>query len=280
VCDPPGDAGRRGETFRAGHHALTDLPRAGDVVQVDADVGPMLLHADDLVITPAIRRHGTWDPAEAAFLRSAIEPGDTVVDCGANVGYFTLLAAHATGPTGLVVAVEPEPRNLALLRANVWLQGLDNVEVLPVAAGTKRGFLGLREVDAQNTGAYEAHDDWEPDDRIVPSLALDEVLGGMAVDVVKVDVQGSDHDVIGGMREALGRSPGAVVLTEFWLDGMLTRGVPAQVVLDSYRGSQRPLMLLEDDGTTREASDADIVAACEAWEGRFVTIVLGALEHP
>jgi len=276
VSDPPGDAGRRGETFRAGFHALSDLPRAGDVVQVDTDVGPMLLHADDRVITPALRRHGTWDPAEATFLRSAIEPGHTVIDCGANIGYFTLLAAHAAGPAGLVIAVEPEPRNLALLRANVWLAGAANVEVLPVAAGRERGFLGLREPDAQNTGSFEAHDDWEPGDRIVPSLPLDDVLAGMTVDVVKVDVQGSDHDVIAGMREALARSPGAVVLTEFWLDGMLTRGVPAQVVLDTYRASQRPLMLLADDGTTREASDADIVAACEAWEGRFVTIALGA----
>lgn len=50
---------------------------------------------------------GTWEPNLTAFVRSCLAPGDTFIDVGANIGYYTLLAAHLTGPTGRVVAVEP-----------------------------------------------------------------------------------------------------------------------------------------------------------------------------
>jgi FkbM family methyltransferase len=237
----------------------------------------MLLHAADRTITPQLVHEGTWEPDEAQFLRAVITPGDVVVDIGANVGYFTLLGAHATGDAGTVIAVEPQVHNAELLRANVWRHGLVNVQILPAAAGAERGFLGLHELIPNNTGSFETRPTWGPDDAIVPVVGLDEVLEDLVVDVVKVDVQGADHEAIAGMRRALGRSPQAVVLTEFWLDGMEARGVTPVQVLASYRASQRPLSLLGPGGSTTRADDAEIIAACERSEGRFVNLVLGPL---
>ena len=76
-----------------------------------------------------------------------------MLDVGANVGYMTALAARMAGSEGLVVAVEPEPANVALLRANLWLNGLENVRVLPIAAWSARDMLPLR-LNADNRGDH------------------------------------------------------------------------------------------------------------------------------
>jgi len=61
--------------------------------------------ADHLVAQPIVR--GVYEPEETAFVRSRVEPGQTVVDVGANIGYFSVLLAHQVGPAGRVHAFEP-----------------------------------------------------------------------------------------------------------------------------------------------------------------------------
>ena len=69
---------------------------------------------------PWIEHYGVWEPIEASFIRGRLKPGMTLLDIGANVGYFSILGARAVGPSGTVVAIEPEPANYALLCANIW----------------------------------------------------------------------------------------------------------------------------------------------------------------
>ncbi len=71
-------------------------------------------------LDPDVALRGTEEEQETIkWLRSVIEPGMTVVDVGANVGQMTLEMAHLVGPTGRVIAIEPGPGNLAVLRRHV-----------------------------------------------------------------------------------------------------------------------------------------------------------------
>jgi FkbM family methyltransferase len=250
-----------------------ELPASEEVTIVDTDVGRLLLHARDRVMTPLIQRDHYWEAPEGRFLRSAIQAGATVVDVGANVGYMTLLAAQAAGPDGLVVAVEPEQANLALLRANLWLNGVDNARVLGVAAWSRRGLLPLW-FNADNRGDHRVGVDATAGAPMVSAVPLDELLGELVLDVVKIDTQGSDHEALAGMSEAISRSPDVAVLTEFWLDGLEQRSASPLDVLRGYRDAGFAIGLLEDDGRELPASDQQVVDACEAWEGRFVNLVL------
>ncbi len=249
-------------------------PAAAETVSVETDVGPLLLHANDQVMTPAIRDTGHWEESEGVWLRGVIRPGHTVVDCGANVGYFTVLASKCVRPDGLVVAIEPDAANLKLLRANLWQNGCDNVWVVPAAAADRRALLALRR-NAQNAGDHQVHDSPAEDDPLVPSVRLDDLFKDLQVDVAKVDCQGADHLVVAGFAETLARSPGARVLVEFWLDGMAERGVDPREVLAGYRRLGRPLFRLAEDGVATEASDDEIIASAAGWEGRWVNLVLG-----
>jgi FkbM family methyltransferase len=249
-----------GELSRAVRLAMADAaelalvpPRApvsAALATADTDVGPMFVRADDRFITPELVAHGTWEPAEAAFLRRVIRAGDVVLDCGANVGYFTFLASQATGPSGVVLAVEAEPTNAAILEANVWRQRATNVVVLAAATGARRSLVGLQQPEAHNSGAYEAHEHRDAGEVVVPVIPLDDILGDLQVDVVKIDVQGADHEAVAGMQLAL------------------------DAVLRPHRASNRPL-----GPTGRPPSPPTRRSSPRAARGRggWVNLVLGPL---
>jgi FkbM family methyltransferase len=243
------------------------------VTVVDTDVGRLILHSGDQVMTPLIQRDHSWEAPEGRFLRSAIKPGATVVDVGANVGYMTLLARQAAGPDGLVVAVEPEPANVALLKANLWLNRADDVRVLEIAAWSRRELLPLW-FNPDNRGDHRVGVDATEDAPLVQALPLDDVLEDLVLDVVKIDTQGADHEALAGMSEALARSPDVAVLTEFWLDGLEQRSVAPEEVLRAYREQGFHIALLADDGSSHEASDQEALDACEASGVRFLNLVL------
>lgn len=253
---------------------------ASDVVIAETEVGSLALHADDQVMTPIISASGSWEDDEAAWLRSVIDVGQTVIDCGANVGYFTLLMSRAVGPGGSVVAVEPERENLRLLRHNLWTNGADNVRVIAAAANYERGSLALRH-NAYNKGDHQTHRQSGADDVLVPCVTLDEVLPDARVDIIKIDTQGSDHLVVAGMKNILDRNPAAKLLVEFSLDFIADRGWSADDVLDDYRALGRPLAILETAGSETPASNEDIISTARVLRpDHWINIVIGPRSAP
>jgi FkbM family methyltransferase len=81
--------------------------------------------------------------AERHLIAGLCQPAMRVADVGANLGYYTLLFAHAVGPTGRIDGFEPEPDNLVTLQLNVRENRLDQVRVHPVAVGDVDGTVGL-----------------------------------------------------------------------------------------------------------------------------------------
>lgn len=100
-----------------------------------------------LTLAVNLRRHvmfwsgglDRFEPYSVRVLRAAVRAGDTVVDVGANVGFYTTLFSRWVGKEGHVLAVEPEPENLILLRRNVDANDCRNVAVCDCAAGARTG---------------------------------------------------------------------------------------------------------------------------------------------
>ncbi|GEM_PF-2002153 len=149
------------------------------------------------------------------FLVDTLRPGMTFFDCGANLGFFTLLASRLVGPTGKVVAFEPTPTTYARLAAHVEGNNISNVDARPVALGAVPGrasVVAVRpEAHTMNAVGVPAGD--------APVLAecdvvtIDDVLaGGTPVpDVMKVDVEGADLALLQGAEQLL-RGPRCPVL--------------------------------------------------------------------
>lgn len=147
-----------------------------------------------------------------------LRPGATFYDIGANVGFVTLLAARLVGPTGRVVAFEPVPENVAAIRHNLALNGIDWAEVRQTAVADKPGSakLILSDVSAFSRLATVNVPTGARGQIEVQVTTVDEFMAsGQAPppDLVKIDVEGAELEVIEGMRETLARHHPAV-LTE------------------------------------------------------------------
>jgi len=246
-------------------------PITVEAVKVSTDVGELWLPADDLVMLPYMQRAGVWEPGEGRLLRTLLGPGSRFLDVGANVGYFSLLAAQAA-PGGSIDSVEPEPRNLALLRHNLWRHGVD-AQVWPVGLGSTHG-VGSLDVEPNNPGNTTL------DASVVRAISLaavapgDELFEGRSFDVVKIDVQGAETDVVAGMREVLARSPGIRLIVEFFPQAISRRGETPRDVLEFYRGVGLD-RVVEIDGKLRQLDDEEILAVCTgAGTGGAVNLVL------
>src|ERR1700761_4550772 len=95
-------------------------------IEIETDVGALLYPADCQMITPEVAREGRWDPWDAEALKKELKPGMNVLNMGAHIGYFAILAARQVGLPGKVTAIEAEPRNFALLEENVRRSKLGN----------------------------------------------------------------------------------------------------------------------------------------------------------
>lgn len=155
---------------------------------------------------------------EARFVRRLLRPGDRVLDVGANVGFFTLLAAAAVGHRGHVSALEPVPANADVLEHNVRLNGFRSVDVTRAAAGDHVGEirLGLDHPDLREGGVSGHYtEDGGRDALTVPVVTLDEHLRDRpGLRLAKIDVEGAEPRVLAGMGETLADNPPTALLLE------------------------------------------------------------------
>ncbi len=141
----------------------------------------------------------------AATYRSLrLDPGDTVLDAGANTGVFTALAAKQVGPSGLVIAVEADAENFYKLRRTIQLNDLTNVCPFHRALWSSSGFELSLEGSGLMTSVHRdnpiAGQDTSRASRTALSITVDEILRGLdlaRIDKVKMDIEGSEAEVIG-----------------------------------------------------------------------------------
>jgi len=175
---------------------------------------------------------GVWEPDLTEFIRNRLDAGDTFVDVGANIGVFTLLASHRVGPNGAVVAIEASRSVYRDLLETLEINGGPrNVRPVNVAAAECAKTLAVYSGPAENTGLTTtvasrgfAHEG------TIPALPLGDILTDEETRnarLVKIDVEGGEPGVIGGMTQFLGRCrPDVEILIELsphWWDA----GTPA-----------------------------------------------------
>jgi FkbM family methyltransferase len=246
--------------------------------RVMTEVGTLSVHLHDEVITPHLRMHGSWDPADCRLLQRHLSPGGAAVDVGANIGYMTLVAAQAVGPTGSVVAVEPHPDNLALLRENLMRNGVaDRVQVVGAAAWDSCGSVELSEC-GENTGDHRV-DTLQTQRRVlnVEAVRLDDIISDdRRVDVIKLDTQATEHRALKGAVGLLARDR-PVVLCEYWPHGLRDRGEDPLAVLALFRQLGYDIEVPDEPHITR-CDDATLTESIHARNpgpnGGFATLRL------
>jgi FkbM family methyltransferase len=178
--------------------------RSPDALCVEVQGFRLRLNPDDFGLSPEIAVERVHEPRLTAALRTLLSPGMHVVDIGANLGYFTLVAAQAVGREGRVLAIEPYPRSFQLLLENIQLNGVDHVRALPYAVGRRSGKGQLFVYRAANWNSLVAREERPKDVVEVAVYTLDEIVEGEEpVHVLRMDVEGGELDVLCGAQNTL-----------------------------------------------------------------------------
>jgi FkbM family methyltransferase len=156
-----------------------------------------------------------FEPATRRKIWALLRPGFVVVDVGANIGYYTLLAAEAVGPRGKVHAVECDPRNLKVLQSNIEKNQLSNVQIHPFAAAGTRATQKLTFSPFGLTAFSSAGPDTGKGATLdVEGIPLDEVIPS-PVHLVKLDVDGFEVNALNGMKRILSNNPQLRLIVEW-----------------------------------------------------------------
>jgi FkbM family methyltransferase len=183
----------------------------------------MRVRTDDLV-GRVLAISGVWEPNVTAAFTRALAPGDVCLDIGAHIGYYTVLAGRLVGPRGRVYAFEPSPGNYRNLRANVDLNGLNNVITAQLAVGEERDSAVLYEGAPHNTGlttlspVLAAKDPTPPRETIVDVGPVTSVVPPedlARVRLIKIDVEWHEIEVLRSLAPVFELGHGLSVLVEF-----------------------------------------------------------------
>ena len=228
---------------------LLDGDHTAEIVLTDLGEFQIYTAADDVAVGAHIRGGG-YEPQVTAVFRRFLRPGMHVIDVGANIGYFTMLAAMLVGAGGSVLAIEPNPRNVRLLEASRRQNGFDHVRIMQLAAGREPGLLVLNTSYSNGTTACA------PEglnallaSETVPCVDIDALLkAGRRIGFIKIDVEGAEYNALQGCLRMIERdSP--VIVSEF-SPGLMPgiSGIDGESYLRFLIDLGYDLAIIEDDG--------------------------------
>jgi FkbM family methyltransferase len=160
---------------------------------------------------------GSYESCETVLFRQLVGKNMVVVDIGANIGYYTLLAAKLVGDKGKVYAFEPEPQNYDMLLRNIELNGYKNIVPVNKAAFTRSGKLTfVLSKDCAEHSLYRSGGD--AGTITVDAISMDEFFKGKEhpVDIIKMDVEGAEMAVLLGMTDIIARNENLKLFSEFF----------------------------------------------------------------
>jgi FkbM family methyltransferase len=153
---------------------------------------------------------GTAEPHLQRAIKEFVSAGDTVYDIGAHIGYVSLSLAKRVGPKGSVIAFEPVPRNVDLLRRNIAVNGLKNIQLMDVAASDQRGETHIRMGENPSMASMVWHkNDPSVSEMVVRTVAIDDLVEAgdfKPPRFVKIDVEGAEGFALRGMRRTVAAS--------------------------------------------------------------------------
>ena len=186
------------------------------------------------------------EPEVAHLMARVLKPGDTAVDGGANIGYFTVLMAVLVGPAGTVLAFEPGPNNLPKLRENILINRLAHVEVHPMALWHKEEPVTLFLAADSGVNSLGTHSE-VLGSTPVPAKPLDAFLRDHDPRLIKLDVEGAEEHVLTGAVAALDRGVPYIVC-EINERALAVLGSTQQSLRDFMYGQGYSMFCLHADG--------------------------------
>jgi FkbM family methyltransferase len=181
---------------------------------------PFFVNTEDRNLTPWIIMAGKWEPNVELPLLTYAQPGMTVLDIGAHIGYYTIKMATKVRDGGRVFSFEPNPQVNRMCLENIKINGLAGTAHLhKIALGDEKATATLTYSQSNMTSANLLGEQEADFSVKVPVEKLDDVLPADAtIDLIKLDAEGYESRILGGAKQLLARSPKCAIMIELGLE--------------------------------------------------------------
>jgi len=165
----------------------------------------------------AFSQNQLYEQKESMTLKKLLRRGMNVINIGAHIGYFTLLAARQVGPEGKVFAFEPFLPSVELLKKNVEANGYKNVEVVPTAVSNKRGKSNFAQKIDSTQNFLQINKTSHFIQSKVSTTIIDQFLvdRNLKIDFIIMDAEGSEKNILEGMKKTIEKNPEIQIITEY-----------------------------------------------------------------
>ena len=204
----------------------------GSIINATMDGLKIGIPAEEWGVAMFLQQGGGYEEGSQKLFESILRPGMTVLDLGANFGFYTLRALRKECR---VVSYEPTPQTCALLRQNINANGFANCGRSIVVEAAVSDMCGITEFyENPNMCGYNSIYSMEGQHLIqVPTVTLDSQIEEIGrVDVIKMDIEGAEYRALLGMRRLLEGNPQVQILMEFAPGHMKRAGVSPEEMLD------------------------------------------------
>jgi FkbM family methyltransferase len=205
----------------------------------------------DLTVGKTVAENKSYEPHVTQELVPLLQPGTVFLDIGANLGYYSLLAASLIGSHGKVIACEPNPDNCRYLKRSIRVNGFENIEILPYGAAEREGTLKVYPHLANSTSHVVDSGRSLPKEYgtkfyLIKSIVLDDVLADKErIDLIKMDIDGGEPRALEGLRGIIRRHR-PVLFLEFCPELIrLISQVKPETFLDQINGFGYDLYILQ-----------------------------------
>lgn len=176
----------------------------------------------DTTISEKLVLSKKWEEFESELFKKNIKEGDIILDVGAHIGYYTLIASKYVGKNGQVFAFEPDSKNFGLLEKNIKENKLKNVILVNKPVTRKGGKIKLY-LNKKNTGDHRIYNSKDGRESIViNSVSLDDFFKDFKkrISLIKMDIQGAELEAISGGLSLIKNNPNIKIFIEFWPMGL------------------------------------------------------------
>jgi len=172
----------------------------------------MFLNPIDRGVSAVVGGLGCWEPRVTQVFRRLLREANVVVDVGANIGWYSLLAARSGAS---VYAFEPEPVNFGYLQRSIEENGFKNVHAFPYAVWDRDGEAYLTIADSDNKGIHSMIREVGEQKVKVTCRKLDSLMSDQVIDILKLDAEEAEPEVLLGAQQLIRRGRIKNILMEF-----------------------------------------------------------------
>ena len=159
-----------------------------------------------------------YEELETELIRRNLKEGNTFLDIGGGIGYYTVIASKIVGTRGKVITFEPDPQYFKFIQKNLKENECNNVLLFQKAVSNRTGKTKFYLYDKIGRNRVEEVNYFLADFKVrdcleVETARLDDLLDER-IDFIKMDIEGSQYLALEGMRNLIGKNPQVKILTE------------------------------------------------------------------